>query len=243
MMWRDQMRGIYHIALKDMKTYYLKPPAISWGMVFPLAWTLAFYLRNPGDFAELVPGLLAMTIVFSTTAAEAVVINFELRLGTLERLLLAPLTVTSVLLGKVLGGFLFGLIMTGIVAAGSIIYLGLQPDISGMALISSISLLVFSSMGAFFSVSVREVFEAQTLLNLPRFLMVFLCGVVYPVSALPEGLQLLARLLPLTYTVQGLKASIFQAEGPALLRDFLVLSFFLILFLLPAIKLLQRRFS
>ena len=142
MMWRDQMRGIYHIALKDMKTYYLKPPAISWGMVFPLAWTLAFYLRNPGDFAELVPGLLAMTIVFSTTAAEAVVINFELRLGTLERLLLAPLTVTSVLLGKVLGGFLFGLIMTGIVAAGSIIYLGLQPDISGMALISSISLLV-----------------------------------------------------------------------------------------------------
>jgi ABC-2 type transport system permease protein len=237
------MRGIYHIALKDMKTYYLKPPAISWGMVFPLAWTLAFYLRNPGDFAELVPGLLAMTIVFSTTAAEAVVINFELRLGTLERLLLAPLTVTSVLLGKVLGGFLFGLIMTGIVAAGSIIYLGLQPDISGMALISSISLLVFSSMGAFFSVSVREVFEAQTLLNLPRFLMVFLCGVVYPVSALPEGLQLLARLLPLTYTVQGLKASIFQAEGPALLRDFLVLSFFLILFLLPAIRLLQRRFS
>jgi ABC-2 type transport system permease protein len=237
------MRGIYHIALKDMKTYYLKPPAISWGMVFPLAWTLAFYLRNPGDFAELVPGLLAMTIVFSTTAAEAVVINFELRLGTLERLLLAPLTVTSVLLGKVLGGFLFGLIMTGIVAAGSIIYLGLQPDISGMALISLISLLVFSAMGAFFSVSVREVFEAQTLLNLPRFLMVFLCGVVYPVSALPEGLQLLARLLPLTYTVQGLKASIFQAGGPALLRDFLVLSFFLILFLLPAIRLLQRRFS
>ena len=243
MMWRDQMRGIYHIALKDMKTYYLKPPAISWGMVFPLAWTLAFYLRNPGDFAELVPGLLAMTIVFSTTAAEAVVINFELRLGTLERLLLAPLTVTSVLLGKVLGGFLFGLIMTGIVAAGSIIYLGLQPDISGMALISLISLLVFSAMGAFFSVSVREVFEAQTLLNLPRFLMVFLCGVVYPVSALPEGLQSLARLLPLTYTVQGLKASIFQSEGPALLRDFLVLSFFLILFLLPAIRLLQRRFS
>ena len=243
MMWRDQMRGIYHIALKDMKTYYLKPPAISWGMVFPLAWTLAFYLRNPGDFAELVPGLLAMIIVFSTTAAEAVVINFELRLGTLERLLLAPLTVTSVLLGKVLGGFLFGLIMTGIVAAGSIIYLGLQPDISGMALISLISLLVFSAMGAFFSVSVREVFEAQTLLNLPRFLMVFLCGVVYPVSALPEGLQSLARLLPLTYTVQGLKASIFQSEGPALLRDFLVLSFFLILFLLPAIRLLQRRFS
>lgn len=243
MMWQDQMRGVYHIAIKDMKTYYLKPPAISWGMVFPLAWTLAFYLRNPGDFAELVPGLLAMTIIFSTTAAEAVVINFELRLGTLERLLLTPLSMTSVLLGKVLGGFLFGLMMTAIVAAGGVIYLGLQPDFVGLALISLISLMVFSSMGALFSLSVREVFEAQTLLNLPRFLMVSLCGVVYPVSALPEGLQLFSRLLPLTYIVQGLKASFFQEQGAVLAWDLIILFLFLILFLLPAIRLLQRRFS
>jgi len=241
-MWQDQLRGIYHIALKDMKTYYLKPPAISWGMVFPLAWTLAFYLRSPGDFAELVPGLIAMTILFSTTAAEAVVINFELRLGTLERLLLAPVSITSVLLGKVLGGFLFGLLMTAIVAAASILYLGLQPDIIGLALIAVPSLMVFSSMGALFSVSVKEVFEAQTLLNLPRFFMVFLCGVVYPVSALPEALQLLARLLPLTYTVQGLQATFFPVGGPVFLQDFVILLIFLILFLLPAIRLLHRRF-
>lgn len=242
MMWQAQLQGIYHIALKDMKTYYLKPPAISWGMVFPLAWTLAFYLRSPVDFVDLVPGLLAMTILFSTTAAEAVVINFELRLGTLERLLLAPVSITSVLLGKVLGGFLFGLLMTAIVAAGAIIYLGLQPDIIGLALIAVPSLMVFSSMGALFSVSVKEVFEAQTLLNLPRFFMVFLCGVVYPVSALPEGLQLLARLLPLTYTVQGLQASFFQRGDPVFFQDFIILIIFLILFLLPAIRLLHRRF-
>lgn len=241
-MWQDQLRGIYYIALKDMKTYYLKPPAISWGMVFPLAWTLAFYLRSPGDFASLVPGLIAMTILFSTTAAEAVVINFELRLGTLERLLLAPVSITSVLLGKVLGGFLFGLLMTAIVAAASILYLGLQPDILGLVLIAVPSLMVFSCMGALFSVSVKEVFEAQTLLNLPRFFMVFLCGVVYPVSALPEGLKLLARLLPLTYTVQGLQASFFQSGGSVFLQDFVILLIFLILFLLPAVRLLHRRF-
>ncbi|MDD4651285.1 MAG: ABC transporter permease [Methanothrix sp.] len=242
MKWHDEVRGIYEIALKDMRTYYLKPPAISWGMVFPLAWTLAFYLRNPGDFADLVPGLLAMTIVFSTTAAEAVVINFELRLGTLERLLLAPISMTGVLLGKVMGGFLFGLIMTAIVAAGAVLALGLRTDILSLSIISLLSLLVFSSMGALFSVSVREVFEAQTLLNLPRFLMVFLCGVVYPISALPEGLQLLSRLLPLTYTVQGLKASFFQGAEPSMIRDLAALSLFLFLFLLPAVSLLKRRF-
>ncbi|MDY0392421.1 MAG: hypothetical protein RBR89_03365 [Candidatus Bipolaricaulis sp.] len=62
-----------------------------------------------------------MTALFSTTAAEAVVINFELRLGSLERLLLAPIGVPAVLLGKMLGGALFGLIMTAAVALGSIL--------------------------------------------------------------------------------------------------------------------------
>jgi Predicted membrane protein len=102
--------------------------------------------------------------------------------------------------------------------------------------------MVFSSMGALFSVSVKEVFEAQTLLNLPRFLMVFLCGVVYPISALPDGLQLLARLLPLTYTVQGLRISFFEHGDSLLWQDFAALLVFMILFLLPAISLLHRRF-
>ncbi len=108
-MWKDNLRGIYYIALKDMKTYYLKPPAISWGIVFPVVWILAFYLRNPQDFVELVPGLIALTVLFSTTAAEAVVINFELRLGSLERLLLAPISLPAVLLGKILGGVILAL--------------------------------------------------------------------------------------------------------------------------------------
>ena len=106
--WRDNLRGIFYIALKDIKTYYFKPPAVSWGIIFPITWILAFYLRNPQDFKELVPGLIAMTILFSTTATETVVINFELRLGSLERLLLAPISIASVLLGKVLGGVIFG---------------------------------------------------------------------------------------------------------------------------------------
>ena len=121
-----------------------------------------------------------MTILFSTTAAEAVVINFELRIGSLERLLLAPIDISAVLLGKVLGGVVFGFVMTAAVTIGSVIALGLGPNFVRLAFIIIPSLLVFSSLGALLCVLVKEVFEAQTLLNLPRFLMIFLCGVVYP---------------------------------------------------------------
>jgi len=242
-MWRDNLRGIYSIALKDMKTYYLKPPSVSWGIVFPTAWILAFYLRNPRGFEELVPGLIAMTILFSTTAAEAVVINFELRLGSLERLLLAPISLPAVLLGKVLGGAIFGLVMTVIVTTGSLVVLRTCPNLLHLLIIITPSLLVFSSLGALLCVLVKEVFEAQTLLNLPRFLMIFLCGVVYPVSAMPERLRYLAHAMPLTYTVDGLRRSFSTTGSTMVFADALVLIGFFLLFIFPAVKLLCKKFE
>ncbi len=242
-MWRDNLRCIYYIALKDMRTYYLKPPSVSWGIVFPVAWILAFYLRNPRSFEELVPGLIAMTILFSTTAAEAVVINFELRLGSLERLLLAPVSLPAVLLGKVLGGAIFGLMMTTVMTIGSVLIIGLHLNLLYLVLIIIPSLLVFSSLGALLCVLVKEVFEAQTLLNLPRFLMIFLSGVVYPVSAMPVVLQYLAYVLPLTYTVRGLRDSFSVSSGITVFTDTLVLTVFFLLFIFPAIKLLRKKFQ
>lgn len=165
-MLADDLRGIYYIVLKDMKAYYLKPPAISWGILFPAVLILAFYLRNPGNFEKLIPGLISMTILFSTTAMEAVVINFELRLGSLERLLLAPISLPAVLLGKVLGGVVFGLLITVIVTLGALLALGLHTlYLFPLLLIVVLSLLAFSTLGALVSVSVKEVFEAQTLAN------------------------------------------------------------------------------
>jgi ABC-2 type transport system permease protein len=234
-MWRDNLRGIYSIAMKDMKTYYLKPPAVSWGIVFPITWILAFYLRNPRNFEELVPGLIAMTILFSTTAAEAVVINFELRLGSLERLLFAPISFQSVLLGKVVGGAIFGLAMAVVVMTGSAMALGLRPNILSFAMIVIPSLLGFSSLGALMCVLVKEVFEAQTLLNLPRFIMVFLCGVVYPVSAMPKALRYLAQVMPLTYTVDGISHS-FSVDWSAVFVDCLALTGFFLFFIFLAMN-------
>ena len=243
-MWRDDLRGIYFIALKDLKTYYLKPPSISWGIVFPLSWILAFYLRNPQNFEQLVPGLIGMTILFSTTAAEAVVINFELRLGSLERLLLTPISLPAVLLGKVIGGAVFGLLMTVTVTIASILALGLyNVNILYLALVTVPSLLVFSSLGALLCVLVKEVFEAQTLLNLPRFIMVFLCGVVYPISAMPQILQTIAYIMPLTYTIDGLRRAFTLSQDMTVLIDASVLVVFFTVFIFPAIKLLDRRFE
>ena len=133
--------------------------------------------------------------------------------------------------------------MTTLVTAGSILILGLHLNFIYLIVIIIPSLLVFSSLGALLCVLVKEVFEAQTLLNLPRFIMIFLCGVVYPISAMPVILQYIAFVMPLTYTVNGLRLSLSTTSSIEVLIDSLVLIGYSILFIFPAMKLLARKFE
>ena len=78
-----EFKKAYYIARKDLKAYYLKPPLISWGLMLPIVFILAFYLRNPQGISEVSPGLVGMTMLFSTTSMSAIVISFEKRIDAL----------------------------------------------------------------------------------------------------------------------------------------------------------------
>jgi len=199
------------IVAKDMKTYYLKPPNISWGLIFPFAWMLMFYLRSrtPLDIRALLPGVVAMSILFGTTSMLAVTITFERRSRSFERLLLAPLELSLLMLAKTGGAIMFGMLnaFVPIVVAAFVV------DLSGVgwtAVIGSILLIAATStfLGLFISVAVHEVFEAQTFSNFFRFPMLFLCGLFIPISALPVFLRPLSFAFPLTYGADILKAAI-----------------------------------
>ena len=200
----NELKAIYFISLKDIKSYYFKPPNISWGIIFPVAMALAFYLRNPIGMIDLIPGLLGMTILFGATSMEAVVITFERRLGSFERLLLAPVSLEGVLAGKILGGAFFGFVVSSAMLIVSLFFFSF-PRFNLFFLILSLilSALVFSTLGAFVSVAVKEVFEAQTLANLFRFPMIFLSGVFIPIVTLPLPVQIISYFLPLTYSVES----------------------------------------
>jgi len=196
---------------KDMKTYYLKPPNISWGLIFPFAWMLMFYLRSrtPLDIRALLPGVVAMSILFGTTSMLAVTITFERRSRSFERLLLAPLELSLLMLAKTGGAILFGMLN----ACVPIVVAVFVVDLSGVlwpAVIGSILLIAATStfLGLFISVAVHEVFEAQTFSNFFRFPMLFLCGLFIPISSLPVFLRPLSFAFPLTYGADILKAAV-----------------------------------
>ena len=239
----QELKAIYFISLKDIKSYYFKPPNISWGIIFPFAMALAFYLRNPIGMIDLIPGLLGMTILFGATSMEAVVITFERRLGSFERLLLAPVSLEGVLLGKITGGAFFGFIVSSAVLVASLGFFSFpQFNLPLLILSLVLSSLAFSAMGAFISVAVKEVFEAQTLANLFRFPMIFLSGVFLPIDTLPVPIQIISYCLPLTYSVGSLRRSLLTSQShiPYWVSILALLMFLSILYWL-SVRVLRKR--
>jgi ABC-2 type transport system permease protein len=187
--------------------------------------------------------LIAMSILFAATSAEAIVIVFERRTKTFERLLLAPLSLQAILFGKVIGGVIFGFLMSSIFLVGSVIFLGV-PFSNTIFLLASLvlSAFVFSVFGTLVSVAVKEIFDAMTLANFFRFPMIFLCGVFIPVSALPSFLHPIAYVLPLTYSVDLIRFFVtgsYDLVHPAVCA--VVLIFYSIVLFYLSVLVLKRR--
>jgi ABC-2 type transport system permease protein len=226
----DELGGIQAIIEKDLKAYYFKPPNISWGILFPIVLALSFSLRNPEGLIDLAPGLIAMAALFGTTSMEAIVITFEKRVGALERLQLAPISLTSILVGKILGGTIFGLIISITMTLLTTLFLGAKiTNLLAFSVILLLTTVAHSALGAFVAVSVKEVFEAQTLSNYFRFPMIFLCGIFLPLERMPVVLQYVARLLPLTYSVEGLKLAMTETTVTVLIDATILIGYCVIL--------------
>lgn len=207
----NQWIAFWNILKKDMRRYYLKPPNISWGIIFPVAWTLMFFLRSrePIDIRSLLPGIMSMSVLFGTTSMLAVTITFERRGRSFERLLLAPISLNLLMTAKTSGAIIFGTLNAGFPLLISLFWTDLS-GVSWSALIPAIVLIAVTStfLGLFIAVSVSEVFEAQTFSNFFRFPMLFLCGLFIPIADLPWFIRPLSYVIPLTYGADILKDSI-----------------------------------
>jgi ABC-2 type transport system permease protein len=243
-MLSDDLRCMWTIMLKDLRAYYFKPPNVSWGILFPFAFVLSFVIRDPGNLDRLVPGMLGLTLLFGASSMEAIVITFERRIGALERLLLAPMRLPALLAGKVLGGMVFALVTTAIVLVPTAVFFDLSGVHWPILLASTVlAAAAFSSMGALISAAVNEVFEAQTLANAFRFPMMFLGGIFVPVASLPLGLRIVARAMPLTYTVEALTVATRGGRLLTAAMDLGILALFAAVFFALAAWILKRRLA
>ncbi|MGI6739727.1 MAG: ABC transporter permease [Christensenellales bacterium] len=229
--------AFWNILKKDIKNYYLKPPNISWGIIFPLSWSLMQLIRSPGkNILELLPGLIAMSVLFGTTSMLAVTITFERSSRSFERLMLAPISLNVMLLAKIAGTIIFGMFNAFVPIAFASFFIDLKGVNFGIIL-PAVFMIALSSalMGLLIAVSAKQVFEAQTFSNFFRFPMLFLCGLFIPISDLPVFLRPISYCWPLTYGADILKAAI---TGVNIFSP--ILSFCMLLFFSVALFLISR---
>ena len=236
--------AFWNILSKDMRNYYLKPPNISWGIIFPFAWMLMMFIKTKTTFniEDVFPGIVGMSILFGTTSMLAVTITFERKSRSFERLLLAPISIKLLIMAKIAGAILFGIFNSIVPVLFSVLYFKATVGNWVMLTVGIVLLSIISTLlGLFISVSAKEVFEAQTYSNFFRFPMIFLCGLFVPVLSLPIFIRPLSYILPVTYGIDILKFSISGSNSFSIYLDLiLVLSFCLFLFWISLLNIKKK---
>jgi ABC-2 type transport system permease protein len=192
--------------------------------------------------AQGVARLLALTVFFTAAAAGPFIIPLERRLGTYDRLLAAPMSLLTLLLGKAAVGAFFAIgvsavaLIVGVVAFGApIAHPGL---LTAGLLVGSFS---FSALGLIFgSIPTRNPGDVQMPSTLLRWGLLFISGVFIPLEEMAPAARAVAYLSPLTYAQDLMNHAVLGAGLLTPWLDLLVLLGSGLLFLLPAV-LMHRR--
>lgn len=134
------------------------------------------------------------------------ILDRERMKGTLAALFLAPCTRYAWLSGFILAGLIETTLMATVILLFGKLALGVQfqPNVPALAVTLTLFLAALWGCGVVFSGIGLLIRKANPLSNLLYSFVILLGGAYYPVSALPEPLHTLARMLPLGYGMQAL---------------------------------------
>ncbi|MFI5254022.1 MAG: ABC transporter permease [Candidatus Limnocylindrales bacterium] len=230
----------------------LKPPTIEHSTVYgsPDA-------DSVDVFAPVFIGFFAYFFVFLLTGVSFLRERIG---GTLERLLATPVRRSEIVLGYSLGFGLFATLQVAVVLIWSLLDLhtgaigplpaltiGLAIPVAGSPLLAYLVTLLLAlgavNLAIFLSTFART--ELQIIQFIPIVIVpqAFLSGILFPVDTLPDILQPVARVLPLTYAVEGLREVIIKGADLAsrtLQVDLLVLAGIAIVFMVLAAGTIRR---
>jgi len=165
----------------------------------------------------LVPGLLAMNMMFTALFGVGFVIVRYRKNGVLKRLKATPLTPAEFLVAQLASRLLI------IVAITSAIFVGSNAVLDFPILGSWVLLLLILVLGGICLISLGLIIAARTaseelaggLLNMLSWPMMFLSGVWFSTEGLHPWLQGLARALPLTHVIEAARAVMIDGAGLA----------------------------
>jgi ABC-2 type transport system permease protein len=192
----------------------------------------------------MIPGIIALILLFQTLLLTAFAIVRERERGTLEQLIVTPVKPWELMLGKILPytvtasvagtvAMLAGRVLFGVEVAGSLLLLA---GVSVLFLLSSLGLGLFISTLA---QTQAQAMQVAMFVMLPSML---LSGFLYPRDTMPAIIQPLSLLTPMTYYLQILRGIMLKGVGLAELWPYIgpLALFGLVVFSLSAWRFQKR---
>jgi len=218
-------------------------------LIFVVPCVLLALLRwmfddNTAQFNAVAPAMLAVfpfTIMFIITSITTL---RERTGGTMERLMTTRIAKLDLVMGYMLA---FGLLAAIQAAIASLVLLGwLGLDISGpewfLIVVALCNALLGTALGIFVSAFART--EFQAIQFMPAFVapQILIGGLIMPVDKLPDLLQSIANVLPLTYAISALNEVARHTDITSdAVNDVLVVVGFMIAAIILAALTLRRR--
>lgn len=167
------------------------------------------------SFDFVAPGIIAMNVMMSGLTALGAALARERESGTLDGILMSPISRTSIILGKTVSHTIRNLFQGGITIAIAVLIFGVT--IRGNPLLIVFILILgtisFLGLGIIATAIAKEQESAQLILGLLQFPMMFLSGVLFPIEQMPQILQTVSKVLPLTYAVEALRKVMILGVG------------------------------
>jgi ABC-2 type transport system permease protein len=154
----------------------------------------------------LFPGVLATSVLF-TAAFSGISLVWDREFGFLREMMVAPISRSSIIWGKCLGGAVVAtgqsLILLALVGTVHIPYS--PPLLLGLIGCLFLGSLLLTALGVLLSTRIKTIQAAMPLSQMLIMPMMFLSGALFPLSGLPGWLSVLTRVNPLTYVVQPMR--------------------------------------
>ncbi len=214
-------------------------------MLMPLeVRTRVWYNPDMLSAVFMVPGLIGLLLQMQSQLLTSSAIVRERERGTIEQLIVTPIRPIELVVGKILPYAVLALLITIEVLVIGTFWFGvpIKGSITLLLGISCLFLLSNLGIGLFISTVAHTQQEAMLLTFLMLLPSVFLSGYIFPIAAMPQALQIVSGIIPLTYFLVVVRGIVIKGVGvPALMPQITALAIFgAVLIVLAATRFRKR---
>ena len=237
------MGVIYVLWERQLKRFYRQKARVIGSIAQPLLFLVAlgfgfgpiFQKAGEGSYLQfLVPGIIAMSILFSSIFS-GIEIIWDKQFGFLKETLVAPVSRLRIMIGRTLGGATIAVLQGLLILVISFAF-GFKisnPLMLPLAILFMIlTAILFTALGTAIASKLNDMQGFQLLMNLLIMPLFFLSGALFPLKDLPNAINFIIKINPLTYAVDAIRYFLTSISSISIITSTIVIVSVLIFFLL-----------